>query len=731
MRIELLLVLIITLFAPIGALAMLKLPAIFSDNMVVQRGMKTPVWGQADPGEAITVTLGGQHATTVADAYGAWMAWLKPMDAASGRALVVSGAHDTLTFANVAIGEVWLCSGQSNMQFDLGSAVNGKAAIAGANFPQLRYSHGGAWVVSSPETADKFSAIGYLFGRNLQQSLNVPVGIICNAVGGTPAESWMSPEGLRQDPYVRDNVMAYWDKLVAQYPQQKAAWEAGLQAAGKDPANEAFGPDFVPFPPSAMYLQHVKPIVPYAIRGVVWYQGESNAWCYPLAEQYYHLLPALVRDWRRLWGEGDLPFLIVQLPDIELGYHAVWTGRVSPYPELSQWCLIQEAQQQAVAALPNSGLVVTLDLGDKHDIHPTSKEEVGQRLTLLARNMVYKEKVAASGPVYTGMRIEGATIRLRFTHTDGGLVTNDGEPVQGFAIAGDDQLFLPAQAKIDGDSVIVSSDQVAKPLAVRYAFFNHNSFNLFNKSGLPAGPFRTDNWPWNLPAKAPRQVQCARAPQPPALDGTLNDPLWAQCKPAGQFTLPYTYHPSAYPTEVRFAYDDDCLYVAYRCSEPAMGGIVAKVTARQDEQIWQDNIVELLLDPQNDKRHFERFIVNPNAAYLEGRGYSNSSDGPCFLTQSPPIPARDWTMKWQVPLTVKTARAPQAWTAELAIPWTSLGIAAPQPGAKMGVQMTRTHAIPTEESEFITTGRDTMSGTVLPTCKYYAVPERFAELVFE
>ena len=730
-------------FGP-AAFGQVKLPErLFSDNMVLQRDMEAPVWGQAQPGEKVTVTIAGRSVEAVAAADGKWMARLAPLAAGGPFELKVAADSGTVTLANVMVGEVWLCSGQSNMQFGLGSAAEGPDAIASADLPSVRfcpYSGGKSWTVCSPATARNCSAVAFFFARELHKALGVPVGVIVSAVGGTAAQQWMSPRAFREDAWVKKNFTDPMDRFVADYPKRLADWRQRMRELGKEPSERA--PDRPPDPadwtdhpgrmPTGMYMRNIRPLIPFAIRGVLWYHGESNAWAFEVAQQYYGLLPALVRDWRARWGRDDLPFLIVQLPDIRLGFHAKWFGLYDDELELSQWDLVQEAQARA-AGMPNAGLVVGLDVGDKNDIHPKRKQTVGERSALMARKLAYGEKdLQAFGPAYESMTVEGDKLRLRFSETAGGLADRDGGRLRGFVIAGPDRWFTTAQAKIDGDTVLVWSKKVAKPTAARYAFTNNTQFDLVNKVGLPAGPFRTDDWPWDTPARKARTARCARVAKPPAIDGRLDDSAWQQCTAAGEFTLPHCHRRSAYPTEVRLGYDAENLYVAFRCRQEEAPAVTAALGDRDDERIWLDDTVELMLDTNLDRRNYVRFVFNANGAVLDARGFNElAGGGPLYVDVNSGKAYRTFDKSWNASCTVKAGREDGAWCVEAAIPWKSLGLAAPKPGKKMGVQFARTHANPVEESEFITTGRDRLTATIIPACKYYHRPARFAALTFE
>jgi len=495
----------------LGLRADVTLPALFSDNMVLQRGIAAPVWGKAAPGEQVTVSIAGQQATATAGADGRWLARLAPLQAGGPLEMTVAGKN-TITLHNVLVGEVWVCSGQSNMQFVLASARDSAAEIAAADYPQIRMfttpgvtaatplaEVAGAWAVCAKDTAPRFSAVGYFFARELQQKLGVPIGMIHSSWGGTPAEAWCDRETLAADPALQPFVAGLDGKIAeharatyAQYGDTLRAWlqEADrAKAEGKPlppvPAS-LYGASFAltlpPGTPTVLYNGKIAPLVPYGIAGVIWYQGEANA---NRAAQYRTLFPAMIRGWRRAWGQGDFPFLFVQLAN----YMAA-----KPEPGPSQWAELREAQAMTLA-LPKTGMAVAVDIGDGTNIHPTNKQDVGKRLALNALAMTYGKALEYSGPLYDRMEVQGNAVRLHFTHAAGlHAGTAPGAELTGFAVAGDDQHFVWAKAVIDGDTVVVSSDQVAAPVAVRYGWADNPACNLYNAAGLPASPFRTDTW---------------------------------------------------------------------------------------------------------------------------------------------------------------------------------------------------------------------------------------------
>jgi sialate O-acetylesterase len=509
----LLAILLLLLVSPL-AQAELELAPLFSDHMVLQRDMPLPIWGWAAPGEEITVAIDAQTKTVTADAAGKWLVKLDALKVGAPRTLTIRGKTETLTINDVLVGEVWVCSGQSNMEWPLSASTNGKTEITAAEHPELRLfqvgnettpegpaeklkasaQHKCIWETCTPKTAEKFSAVAYYFGLNLQKQLNVPVGLIHNAVGATPIEAWVSRAAMQSDPDAKF-LVERWDNIVKHSESEKGKAELNAVFAEYDAKQKAalaekkwfWRSDDYQAPtkrlgyPATFFNGRVKPLMPYAIRGVIWYQGEGN-WAMPYA--YRTLFRTLIEDWRKQWGQGDFPFLFVQLPNF---------GQPAKEPEVGGWADLRESQA-SVLGLPNTAMAVAIDIGDAKDIHPPNKLDVGNRLALAARAMVDQEKVRAAGPIYRRMEVEGNTIRLYFDELCGKLTAKNGE-LQRFAIAGPDRKFVWASAKIDGDTIIVQSEAVPIPIAVRYAWAsNPEGCNLYNGDGLPAAPFRTDDW---------------------------------------------------------------------------------------------------------------------------------------------------------------------------------------------------------------------------------------------
>lgn len=488
----------------------IRLPGIVGDNMAIQRDVPARIWGWADPGEQVTVTIGATALPAVKSGQdGLWLVKLPAQKAGPVPDIRISGDKDSITIKNVIAGEVWLCSGQSNMEFATDSSINAKQEVASADYPGIRlfiFAHtvrdqptdecGGRWLVCSPTTVGRFSAVGYFFGRDLHKELNVPVGLIESSWGGTLCEAWTSLPALQAVPEfapIIERVNQYPDRYVqlrAKYEQDYQKWAATTQQASASTTKPAaLRPPYAPPPPgkqpnlaAMLFNGMIYPIARYTIAGALWYQGESNA---GRAYQYRKLLPTMIQDWRNHFGVGDFPFGIVQLANFM---------KRDLQPQESDWAELREAQTMTADTIPNCGLALAIDVGDAADIHPKNKQEVGHRLVLWALAKVYGKDIEYSGPVYDSMESAGDSIRIRFKHAAGGLTTTDDQPVKGFTIAGEDHQFVWADAAIDGQSVVVRSSQVPKPVAVRYAWANNPGCNLYNKSGLPAVPFRTDDW---------------------------------------------------------------------------------------------------------------------------------------------------------------------------------------------------------------------------------------------
>jgi sialate O-acetylesterase len=501
--------LVVLLTTTASVRANVSLPDVISDGMVVQQKQRVPIWGKADPGESITVRFGGQSKKTVALADGNWMIKLDPMVANATAASMIISGNNTIELKNILVGEVWLVAGQSNMQRLLGETADGEAAIAAADHPQIRlfnvsrqvaFKHAApplaTWQTCSPQTVKEFSAAGYYFGVELQKELRVPIGLINSSYGGSQAEAWTPTEYLLASDDLRPTVerTKIWDeerpRVRVEYDEALKKWRAEAdqaRAAGARPSPSPPVPDALREYriASSIYNGMIAPLIPFYIRGAIWYQGEANE---ARAQQYGLLLPTMIRSWRERWGEGNFPFGIVQLPNYRDS---------KPEPADETWSHLRERQRLTALNTPNTGLIVTIDIGEARDIHPKNKLDVGRRMARWALADVYGRKLTKSGPIFREAKITGSKIIVKFDEVGEGLKIRDGDKLDEFAIAGDDHQWHWASAKIiDKDRVEVWSDSIAKPVAVRYAFNNNPKHpNLTNETGLPAAPFRTDNWP--------------------------------------------------------------------------------------------------------------------------------------------------------------------------------------------------------------------------------------------
>lgn len=483
----------------IGLSADVKLPGIFSDHMVLQHGRTVPVWGWADEGEQISVSFRDQTLETTAR-NGRWSVQLAPLKPGGPDDLVIRGAT-TIKLQNVLAGEVWVGSGQSNMEWALRRSSEPENAIANSNHPEIRLftvpkrkadepvdNVDASWVVCSPETSPSFSAVAYYFGRDLQQSLGIPVGLIHTSWGGSPAEVWISSDVLQANAEHQQEILAAHEEAFKRYQNALAEFERAQANPSTNQANRR-RPN-APWKPSELYNGMIAPIVPFAIAGVIWYQGESNA---SRAEQYRTLFPNMIANWRQAWGQGDFPFLAVQLAPWDKNRRRS-LEEIAATPGESEWAELREAQMHATQVLPRTGLAVIIDAGDKDDIHPQQKEPVGKRLALLARAIAYGHDIVHSGPIFHHLEIRDGKAIVHFTHTGSGLKAQNG-PLKGFAIAGKDKRFVWADATIQGDTVVVGHPDIKAPVAVRYGWADFPIVNLFNEEGLPASPFRTDEYP--------------------------------------------------------------------------------------------------------------------------------------------------------------------------------------------------------------------------------------------
>jgi sialate O-acetylesterase len=506
--------------AALAGRADVKLPRIFSDHAVLQRDRPLPVWGWADPGEEITVTLSTQKATVATDADGKWLVKLAPQPMSKEPLTLTVAGKNTITARNVLLGDVWLCGGQSNMEWGLGGC-DAPDDIRAADFPLIRHfgvghhfaatpqtNFTGDWRVCTPQAAPGFTAVGYYFARRVHRETGVPIGLLRSCVGGTGIELWMSQETLLNtpalEPYakqMRESLAGYQRDLAGALPALQQ-WLASASAARHTGQTLPMPPAWPEFPfgeraqrPRCVTLHNgmIAPLGPFALRGALWYQGESNAG----DRLYLEKKRALLADWRKWFGDPELPFYYVLL--------AAWQKPNNNPAHTDDWAIVRE-QQLRCLTLPNTGMASALDVGDADDIHPKNKADVGERLALWALAKDYGMNLEPSGPLFSALKIEDDKARLSFTHLGKGLMvgrkvgrapaTEDaGGKLKRFAIAGEDKQWRWAEARLEGDTVVCSSPDVPKPVAVRYAWaINPEGANLYNRDGLPAAPFRTDTW---------------------------------------------------------------------------------------------------------------------------------------------------------------------------------------------------------------------------------------------
>ena len=491
------------LIAPADSRADVKLPALFSSHMVLQQKQSDRIWGWGNPGEEVTVTIADQTKSTKAGENGKWSVTLDPLKAGGPHTLKIAGKN-TITFNDVLVGEVWLCAGQSNMEWPVAASNDADLEILSANKPNIRMitvplvgtqeprdDFKGSWEVCTPETVKGFSAVGYFFGRQLEETLGVPVGLIDVSWGGSAAEAWVKRDILEKDSLYKP-LIERWEGIEKAYPQAKEAFEKALaerkkaKEEGKPEPKLPHNPDGEMFGnsrPGNIYNGVLKPTIGYGIKGAIWYQGESNA---SRAYQYRDLFPLMIKSWRDEWGVGEFPFYWVQLADF-------MAEKIDPQD--SSWAELREAQTMTLKRLPHTGEAVIIDIGEGQDIHPRNKLDVARRLARWALANDYGVNVPFQSPTYKAMEKKDGKIVITFDHVGGGLKPFDFQEIQGFTIAGGDKKFVWAKAKLVGkDKVEVSAEEVSDPASVRYAWADNPKVNLYSQERLPVTPFRTDDW---------------------------------------------------------------------------------------------------------------------------------------------------------------------------------------------------------------------------------------------
>lgn len=483
--------------------AEIRLSVLFQDGMVLQRHRMLPVWGTASPGTSVTVHFGDQLVTGHADANGSWMVYLDPMQATSQpQTLAVESNDDILFVEDVLVGEVWLASGQSNMEWPVAKSKDADIEIRTANWPLIREFQieravsneaetsvtNKGWLAARPEAVGEFSAVAYYFARDLHKALNVPVGIINSSYGGTRVRAWLRPDSIPPEEF--NQLYSAWEASIRnyeiarkKYEQELSAWEAtpakggsGGETSQRERPKPPWNPENKSMP-GGLYNAMIHPIAPYSIAGVIWYQGETDG---RYADSYHRHFPALIQGWRKSFETEDLPFYWVQLA-------AYGTG------DSRYWAFLREAQTAALS-LPATGQAIAIDVGEVRDVHPKDKQSVGRRLARLALNRTYAMDMVDRGPVFERAKRDGSALILHFQQTHGGLKVPS-QTCRGFELAGEDRIFYPANAEIVQKTIRVESPSVPHPVAVRYAWKTAPEANLYNGYDLPAEPFRTDDWP--------------------------------------------------------------------------------------------------------------------------------------------------------------------------------------------------------------------------------------------
>lgn len=649
----------------------LRMPALFSDHMVLQADQSLPVWGWAAPGDRITVAIADQVQSATADPDGKWRVLLEPLRTGDVLRMTVETSLQRLTVEDIRVGEVWLCAGQSNMAMSLSGVRDAQREIASATFPEIRFfsipSHPaatpqdnveGQWVVCSPGAVRRFSAVAFLFGREVHQRLSTPVGLIVAAEGGTLIEAWLSFEAL-------DTLEAFqpvmdrlrlpedpsWDAPAAltHYEQMVATWRdatAHPDAPALRKPHLPVSPRLYKNVPGNLFNGMIHPLAPFGLRGVIWYQGETDAFL-PSAPDYGKRLTSLVQDWRQRW-EFPLPFAWVQLPEF------------SNVSEIGRrfWPEIRDQMRRSLS-LPHTGMAIGLGSGDPDDIHPADKLTVAQRLAAWALAEVYVQPdVVVGGPRLVSATPEDGAIRLTFRQTDEGLVARGGI-LAGFEVAAADRQWEPGRAVIDGKTVIVSHPGMDAPAAVRYAWADVPDWSLLNGDGMPASPFRTDDWPIVAPRSVPdRELNPAalvHVLDTPAItvDGRLDEDVWREL-PA--YTLRDLTHgtPPEHPTTFRLFWSDKALYLGIHCADSDPEGIRVGTPLHGDAAIWDGDVVEILLETADHA--YYQIVINPAGAVVSlDRGYGIITDGVNRLwlpdAEIATHPAQDgWQLEIRIPV---------------------------------------------------------------------------------
>ncbi len=739
--------------------------------MVLQRGKPVAVWGQAPAGAPVKVAFAGQTVEAEADDQGHWAVTLKPLEAsAEGRTLKVAAGDQAVAIENVLVGEVWLTVGRAGPVKVLGPPVpehlHGKierttnpdsdAVIAAAELPQLRLWWEGKWTVISPQTAGAMPSHAFYFGRAMHQELDVPVGCVAiSSSVGTPI-GWVREKTLAADPKLKaitiDRRQAYLDlypKLVADYQKALAAYK-DLPRQQRRRTPEPLPPLKIDAPggdertPGIGYQTYLQPLEKMTWAGVVFHEASLRSWGFAVVEDYQLLLPAIVRDWRDAFGRPDMPFILVQVPSSSVEKHRV-PRQIGPQ------ALRQDVQRRIVKDTPNAELVVTADFMGT-DNEAIKHRTLGDRAALAALVRAYGKKAVPTGPLFKSVAFADGKAHITFDYVDGGLTVGGGllrlrtSDLLGFAIAGEDRYWHWAQARIKDDRVVAWSEHVPEPKAVRYAMPEGSPVTLFNERGLPASPFRSDDWSVDLPERGEHKASVVRTPTVPKIDGRLGDGEWPG-QPLTDFMIRHTYRTAAYPTKVWLTYDQENLYVG---GEAAMAADypIAKVREADNTAIVFDDAVEILLDLNRDQETYHRLAINPRRTLLDGTGFNRSKNGWDYRHMSVLLAGRGFDTQWDSNAKVATGLGEGAWTFEMAIPWKSFGLESPPAGKPIGLQLIRTAATEpfvthgsheelmstalfNEWSQWVNTGRGFHTGAMMPYERNVHRPTRFGTVTLE
>jgi len=692
-------------------MAGLALPAVFDGGMVLQRERVNWVWGRAAAGQTVRVCIAGREARAAADAAGRWRARLAPMPAGGPHELTVAAGDERVVVRDVLVGEVWLLSGQSNMAMTVEALAEEEtaAAVDGADLPALRLFRswgeaGKGWRRSNAENAAGYSGVGQFFGSKLHGQLDAPVGLILAARGGTMIQSFISERGMRSDPLIRAHYLTPWEDYRRRFDELRREMEARPADARvelMDPAD--------PNRPGGFFAEEIEPLIPYTLRGVVWYQGESDAWGFPIAEHYGRMLRALMGDWRGRWRDPSMYFVICQLPN----------NKPRDGGELdvdTPWARVQEAQAEAARGV-NAGLAVGVDT-EAESIHPKRKMALAHRAAAVALADVYGRDVPARGPTPRSLTVRDGEAIVRFDHAEGLRARGGG--VVGVAVAGADRRFFGADARIEGRALIASSDRVAEPAAVRYAFSQHSPCCLYNGSGLPAPPFRTDDWTWDL-ASGEGVPEIAASPS-------------VDVKPADlAMRIEHTCAEAPASTRLAASWDRRALRLEMRMMNAGGRPAANAAEGRDDARIWAGDHVEIVLDADPDDGFYHRFAVAPNGAVYDARGFFDRGIERQIMALNLLEAYRELDASWDADWSAWAEAGADGWAARFEIPWEAVGLNAPVPGRALRMQVARRFGDEGPVAVWADAGRGRSTGAMLPRhaqggFQRFHQPERFGIL---